>query len=107
MITFLVRIALLALIIWAAFRVIWTAFVAAVEELIRITKNLVAKLKVFVRKGAYAVGVLITRLASGETLKRTIGEPEPIDTLPDELEKLMKEQQEGGMIHMKDEATGW
>ena len=107
MITFLVRIALLALIIWAAFRVIWAAIVAAVEKIISITKNLVAKLKVFVRKGVYAVCVLITRLVSGETFQQEIGKPELIDTLPNELETLMKEQQEGGMIHMKDEATGW
>ena len=107
MLTFIVTATLLGLLAWAAFKVIWAAIVAAVEKIISITKNLVAKLKVFVRKGVYAVCVLITRLVSGETFQQTIGKRELIDTLPDELETLMKKQQEGGMIHMKDEVTGW
>ena len=46
MIVFVVKIALLGLLVYAAFRVLWAGIVAAAAKLLEMTINLVAKLKV-------------------------------------------------------------
>ena len=107
MIVFVVKIALLGLLVYAAFRVLWAGIVAAAAKLLEMTINLVAKLKVAIRKGGHAIFYLIRRFADGRTVMNQIGKSEPVDILPDELEELLKKQEEEKMIHVKDENTGW
>lgn len=107
MIVFVVKIALLALLVYAAFRVLWAGIVAAAAKLLEMTINLVAKLKVAIRKNGHAIFYLIRRLADGSTVKNQIGETTPVNTLPDELEELLNKQEEEKMIQVKDENTGW
>jgi len=107
MIVFVVKIALLGLLVYAAFRVLWAGIVAAAAKLLEMTINLVAKLKVAIRKGGYAIFYLIRRLADGKTVKNQIGATTPVNTLPDELEELLNKQEEEKMIQVKDENTGW
>jgi len=104
MIVFVVKIALLGLLVYAAFRVLWAGIVAAAAKLLEMTINLVAKLKVAIR---YAIFYLIRRLADGKTVKNQIGATTPVNTLPDELEELLNKQEEEKMIQVKDENTGW
>lgn len=107
MIVFVIKVALLGLIVYAAFKVLWAGVVAAAAKLIEMTVNLVAKLKVVIRKNGKAIFYLIRRMADGRTVKNKIGDDEPVEILPDELEEELYEQPEETMIRVKDEESGW
>lgn len=104
MIVFIVKIALLALLIYAAFKIIWNAVLAACDALVDGVIDLVAKLKVAIRRGRKAIFVLYRRYKDGRTTKTEIGKEEDVDVLPDELNNLLEEQEQ---VHVKDEASGW
>lgn len=104
MIVFIIKIALLGLLIYAAFKIIWKAIVAACVALVEGIVGLVAKLKVAIRRGRKAIFVLYRRYTDGRTTKTEIGKEEDVDVLPDELNELLEKQQQ---VQVKDEETGW
>lgn len=104
MVVFIIKLALLALLIYAAFKVIWKAVVAACEALIEGVVDLVGKVKVAVRRGRKAVFILYRRYVNGRTTKTEIGKEEDIDVLPDELEELLEQKEQ---VRVKDEESGW
>lgn len=103
MVIFIIKIALLALLIYAAFKVIWKDVVAACARLVEGILNLIAKLKVAIRRGRKAIFVLYRRYKDGRTTKTEITE-EDVDVLPDELNDLLEQQEQ---VQVKDEASGW
>lgn len=107
MLVFIVKIALLSLLVYAAFKVLWAGVVAAAAKLIEMSVNLVAKLKVVIRKNGKAIFYLIRRFSDDRMTKIQIGTEEPVDLLPDELEADVINQKEGTMIRVIDENSGW
>lgn len=104
MIVVLIRIALLALLVWAAFKVIWKAVVAACAGLVDGIADLVGKLKVAIRRGKKAIIVLYRSYRDGRKTSTQIGQEEDVDVFPDEVRDALDEQEQ---VILKDEETGW
>lgn len=104
MVVFIVKLALLGLLIYAAFKAIWKAVCAACEELINLTIDLVGKIKVAVRRGSKAIFILYRQYVDGRKTKTQVGTEEDVDVLPDELNELLQEKEQ---VIVKDEVSGW